>query len=400
MPPQQTPDQPNSQPRVHPAPALPERPLSALRGTRGQPGRSRRQAPGGGGGGGGPGADGGPQRSPPRSQHRTCSRGPSHAESCSESHLGASGSLSGIGAVGEAGTQQREAGLDQPVLPASRGGLWAKSLPGQLPTSSAAPRRGPPSPRCQPSAGQWAQGLCRKASLQLLPQPHPGWAPMAESSHGSPGRPLGSAGPLRCSPSPGAAGRALLEAPPPRSGQDRGSRSGPATPALPQAGPRSTQHGVPSARLPGPRAHGLFHGWRSGRWGRALPRGWRASGHRTWPGTGAEQAESGPSPHPAPAGRAGSAGSLRQLLFHPPATPLHRPSRLQAPPPSGPGNCPHGSWPSPGRPLPTQPASADPQAAATPGRPPRPAWNQIQNLETREGPSCPCPAPAPAPASL
>lgn len=218
---------------------------------------------------------------------------------------------------------------------------------------------------------------------------------MAESSHGSPGCPLGSAGPLRCSPSPGAAGRALLEASPPRSGQDRGSRSGPATPALPQAGPRSTQHGVPSARLPGPRAHGLFHGWRSGRWGRALPRGWRASGHRTWPGTGAEQAESGPSPHPAPAGRAGSAGSLGQLLFHPPATPLHRPSRLQAPPPSGPGNCPHGSWPSPGRPLPTQPASADPQAAATPGRPPRPAWNQIQNLETREGPSCPCPAPAP-----
>lgn len=132
-------DQPNSQPRVRLDPTPPGRPPSAPRGTRGQQGRSRQPDPEGRVGG-----RPGPQLSPPWSRRGTCSWG----SYCSESHLGTSGSLSGTGAGGEAGTQQREAGLDQPVLPASRGGLWAKSLPDQLPTSSPATRRGPPSPGC------------------------------------------------------------------------------------------------------------------------------------------------------------------------------------------------------------------------------------------------------------
>lgn len=49
------------------------------------------------------------------------------------------------------------------------------------------------------------------------------------------------------------------------------------TPQCHRQDPRSTQHGVPSAQPPGPKAHGSFHGWKSRRWERALPRGHRAS---------------------------------------------------------------------------------------------------------------------------
>ena len=355
---------------MHPAPTFPERPLSALSGTRGQPGHSRRQAPGGGEGGG-PGADGGPQQSPPCSRRGTCSRGPSH----SESHLGASGSLSG--------TQQRQDWTNPSSqlhrVAGGRSRCLASCPPAQPPPGGV-----PPAPDASLLLGNGLKGPAGMHPCSFSHSPTPDGPPRQGAETASQGALTGSAGPLCCPPSPRAAGRDLLEAPPPRSGQDRGSRGGPATPTLPQAGPCSTQHGVPSARLPGPRAHSSFHGWRSGRWGWALPRGWRANGYRTWQGQGParplgrvprlSKQSQGPAPtgragQPPPSvrGQAGSAGSLRQLLFHPPAMPLHRPSGLQGPPPSGPGNCPRGSQPSPGRPLPTQPASADPQAAATPG---------------------------------
>lgn len=108
------PDQPNSQPWVQPDPTSSGRPPSVPRETQGQQGHSGQLAPEGGEGVQ-PGA------SAITSLLLTWDL---LMGSCrSESHLGASGSLSGTGARGEAGTQQREAGLDQPVLPASRGGL-------------------------------------------------------------------------------------------------------------------------------------------------------------------------------------------------------------------------------------------------------------------------------------
>lgn len=157
----------------------------------------------------------------------------------------------------------------------------ASCPPAQLPPGGV-----PPAPDASLLLGNGLKGPAGMHPRSFSHSPTPDGPPWQGAETAPQGAPMGSAGPLRCPPSPRAAGRALLEATPLRLGQDRGSRGGPATPTLPRAGPHSTQHGVPSARLPGPRAHGSFHGWRSGLWGWALPRGWRASGYRTWQGQG------------------------------------------------------------------------------------------------------------------
>ena len=89
-------------------------------------------------------------------------------------------------------------------------------------------------------------------------------------------------------------------------------------------------------------------------------------------GTRAEQAESGPSPHPEPLAELGQQAASASCYFIHQPRPCTDPQGSRHPHPPAPRSCAHGSRPSLGGSLPTQPASADPGAAATPGCPPPP----------------------------